>query len=166
MRYLSLILLWLIGVYFFVALDSLDNGWQLIQPFLIFLLLLYFNSRNILWSYSFALLSGLFLDSLTGVFGLQTIIFLVIVFLLRSLQLTILSTKSVLSTLILIIFSFLMFWLLFWAANFIFSFGLYHLSRSLWLAMLKTFLANIALVILLQLLYYNLYAKKHERQSF
>jgi cell shape-determining protein MreD len=166
MRYLLLIFSWLLAVYVFTVLNYLDHGWQLLQPFLVVLLLIYFNSKNIIWSYSFALLAGIFLDSLNGIFGLQTIIFLFIVFVMRSLQLTILGTKNVFSTIVLILLALAMWWLIFGAINFIFHFNLYYFSQDLGRVIIKTFFIDVVLVILLHLLYYNFYVKKHERQSF
>jgi len=166
MRYLFLILTFLSAVYFFTVLNFYDNGWQYVQPFLIVSLLVYYNIDNQWLYYSFAFLAGLFVDSFTGVFGLHAIIFLIIIFIIRSLQLTILTSKNILAIIILTILAFLLFWLLFYLANFLFSWEMYTFQQSNLMPMFKMFLINIATVIFFHLLYFNLYAKKHERQSF
>jgi len=159
-------LIFLVAVYFFTVLNFYDNGWQYVQPFLIVTLLAYYNTEERWVYYGFAFLAGLFVDSFTGVFGLHTIIFLIIIFILRSLQLTILTSKNILTIILLTILAFVIFWLLFYLANFMFSWELYTFQKQMFMPMLKMFLVNIGVVIFLHLLYFNLHTKKHERQSF
>ena len=68
MRYLYFILIFLISSFLFLFLNFYDNGWQLLQPFLVALLLIYFNSEQEWLYYTFALLAGFFVDSFTGAF--------------------------------------------------------------------------------------------------
>ena len=166
MRYVALILIFLIAVYFFTVLNFYDNGWQYVQPFLIVTLLVYYNIDNHWLYYTFAFIAGLFLDSFTGVFGLHTIIFLTIILLLRSLQLTLLTSKNILTIILLTILAFVVFWLFFYSANFIFNWEIYTFQQAMLLPMFKMFLVNIATVIFFHLLYFNFHTKKHERQSF
>lgn len=162
MRYLSLILLFLIAGYSFILLNFYDNGWQYLQPFLVATLLVYFNNDNPWVYYVFATVAGLFVDSFTGVFGLHAIIFLIIILILKSTQLTILTSKNILSILILTISSFIIFWLLFWSFNFIFDWQLYIFSVAILMAISKIIWINILIVIVFHLLLFNLWGKKHE----
>lgn len=166
MKYAIITLLFLVAVYFFTVLNYVDNGWQFVQPFLIVLLLLYLNLKDIWLVYIFAFVAGIFVDSFTGIFGLHTIIFLSIVFILRILQYTIFHHRNILSVLTLTIFSFVFFWLLFWLLNLIFNWQLYTFTNVIFWDILKTTLVNIVVVIFFHVLYYNIYLKKHERQSF
>jgi cell shape-determining protein MreD len=166
MKYLFLILIFLVAVYFFTVLNFYDNGWQYVQPFLVATLLVYYNISNHWIYYAFAFLAGLFVDSFTGVFGLHTIIFLFIIFILRSLQLTLLTSKNILTIILLTILAFVIFWLLFYSANFMFSWEMYTWQQSMLLPIFKMFIVNITAVIFFHLLYFNLHTKKYERQSF
>ncbi len=159
MKYLIAILLFIISAYLFVLLNINFN--LFIQPFLIALLLLYFNSYDYILNYSFALLSGLFIDSITTVFGLHTIIFLAIIFIISSLQLNIFRSKDILSVILLTLFSFIIFWLLFISFNFIFNLELYTFNNIFLLIVLKSIVLNIILVILSHLLFFNFWFKKH-----
>ncbi|MCD4760839.1 hypothetical protein K8R42_03000 [bacterium] len=167
MKYLFLILIFLLATYFFTLTNFYDNGWQYLQPFLVATLLVYYNSNNKWIYYTFAALAGLFVDSFSGVFGLHAIIFLFIIFFLKSLQLTILTSKNILTIILLTILALLIFWLAFWAANLIFSWGLYTFRWSLIINIAKMLVVDIFLVIFFHLLYFNLWAKKYdEKQSF
>lgn len=167
MKYLSLILLFFIAGFLFILVNFYNNGWQFLQPFLVAVLLVYFNDENPWDYYTFAVVSGLFVDAFTGVFGLHAILFIIIILILRSMQLTILTSRNILSILILTILSFVLFWLLFWGLNFIFDWQLYSFSWSIILSISKVAWVNILAVILFHLLLFNLWGKKHEqRQSF
>ena len=167
MRYLYFILIFLISSFLFLFLNFYDNGWQLLQPFLVALLLIYFNSEKEWVYYTFALLAGFFIDSFTGIFGLHAVIFVIIVFVLKSLQVTILSSKNILSIILLTLFSFVVFWLLFWASDLIFNWNLYTFDNNLLKPILKMTGINIFLVIFLHLIYYNFWLKGHDqKQSF
>ncbi len=161
MKYLSFILLFIISAYLFILLNINFN--LFIQPFLIALLLLYFNNNDYILNYSFALLSGLFIDSITPVFGLHTILFLIIVFIITSLQLNIFRSKDILSVILLTVFSFIIFWLLFILINILFSFELYSFSTLFISTVLKSIVLNSILVILFHLLFFNLWFKRYGR---
>lgn len=167
MKYVYLILIYLIAVFLFFLLNFYDNGWQFLQPFLVAVLLVYFNSSKSWLHYLFAMLAGFFVDSFTGIFGLHTIIFVLIIFLLQGLQVTILTSKNILAIILLTIFSFLLFWVLFWAADFIFNWDVYVFDKTQIRPILKMTGINIFLVIFLHLIYYNFWLRHHDKkQSF
>jgi rod shape-determining protein MreD len=167
MRYLYLILIFFIAAFLYLLLNFYDNGWQFLQPFLVALLLLYFNLDREWLYYLFALLAGFFVDSFTGIFGLHAIIFVIIIFLLKSLQLTILSSKNILAILLLTLFSFVLYWLLFWVADFMFNWDLYTFDKLLLPQIFKMMAINIFLVIFFHLIYYNFFLKSNDKkQSF
>ena len=97
MRYIVIILMYLLATYSFLTLGFINNGWQYVQPFLIASLLVYFNVENDWLYYSFAVICGLTADALSGVFGLHAIIYLTIIFILKNLQLTLLTSKNILT---------------------------------------------------------------------
>ena len=167
MRYLFLILIFFIAAYIFTLINFYDNGWQYLQPFLVATLLVYFNTEEPWLYYGFAAVAGIFVDSFTGIFGLHAIIFLFIIFILKTLQLTILTSKNILSILLLAILSFVIFWLAFWAVNIIFDWQLYIFNLETLLNILKMLVINIIILIFLHLLFFNLWSKKHaSKQSF
>ena len=164
---LFLILIYLIAAYFFTVLNLYNYGWQFVQPFLIAALLIYFNVENNWLYYGFALLAGLFIDSLSGVFGLHALIFLFIIFILKTLQLTILTSKNILTIILLTILAFVLFWLIFWGAHVLFGWGIYLFDKVILFNILKTLPINISAVIILHVLFYNFWIRKHgQRQSF
>lgn len=169
MKYLVAILLFILSIFFTGVLSFNNSGWQMLQPFLISTLLVYFNTKNQWLYYGYALLAGLYVDSLTGVFGLHAAIFISIIFLLFILQATILTSKNILAIIILSAFSLVFYWLVFWLFSLIFDLGLYIFHKPLFIFMMRTFFVNILIVIFLHLLYYNLWQKKRdygEKQSF
>ena len=167
MRYLYLILIFFIASFLFLLLNFYDNGWQFLQPFLIAVLLVYFNINKEWIHYTFATIAGFFVDSFTGIFGLHTVIFILIIFLLKNFQVTILSSKSILAIVLLTIFSFILFWLLFWLSDLIFNWDIYTLDNTLIIPILKMMAINIFLVTFLHLIYYNFWVKKHgQKQPF
>lgn len=150
-----------------MLLNFYDNGWQFLQPFLVSTLLVYFNQNNPWIYYSYALLAGLFVDAFTGVFGLHTIIFILIIFILSILQLTVFTSKNILTVILLSLFSFVLFWMFFMLANFVFPWNLYIIDFDLMLKIAKMMAINLFLLTLFHLLYYNLWAKHHDKkQSF
>ncbi|RJQ34628.1 rod shape-determining protein MreD [Candidatus Parcubacteria bacterium] len=166
MKYIVIILMYLIGIYSFLMLSFLNNGWQYVQPFLVIVLLVYFNINNDWLYYTFALICGLTIDAFSGVFGLHAIIYLAIIFILKNLQLSILTSKNILTILLLTILSFIIFWLLFWATNFIASWDLYSFSQQSWKYIFRALGVDTLLIILLHLLYFNFFLRKHVTQSF
>jgi len=167
MKYLNLILIFFIAAFLFLILNFYNNGWQFLQPFLVATLLVYFNSDKEWMHYLFAMFAGFFVDSFTGIFGLHAVIYVFIIFLLNNLQFTILTSKNILSIILLTLFSFIIFWLLFWVSNFIFNWDLYILNNTLVTPILKMIGVNVLLVVFLHLIYYNFWLKHHEqKQSF
>lgn len=166
MKYLNVILIFLFSAFLYTMLNFYDNGWQYLQPFLIAILLIYFNIENPWLYYTFAFVSGLFIDSFSGVFGLHSFIFLFIIWLLKTLQLTIFTSRNMLTIILLTFFAFVFFWLVFFSVNFFASWELYILNKEIIFSILKMMLVNILLVTIIHLVYYNFWLKKHERQSF
>lgn len=168
MKYAVIALLYLISVYSFFVLNFYHNGWQYVQPFLITVLLVYFNTKNEWLYYAYAFLSGLFIDSFTGIFGLYTASFLLIIFILRTLQISILTSKNILSIAILSILAFVFHNLFFWAINFVIASDFYNLERQPIYDISKAGLLNFFIIIICHLLYFNIWLRKrdYEGQSF
>lgn len=167
MRYLYLILIFLISSFLFLFLNFYNNGWQLLQPFLVATLLVYFNIQKEWLYYIFAMLAGFFVDSFTGVFGLHAIIFVGIIFILSSLQATILTSKNILAIILLTLFSYIIFWFLFWLIDLVFNLDLYTFDKNLIIPIIKMSGLDILFFIFLHLIYYNFWLKKHDqKQSF
>lgn len=169
MKYLAAIFLFIFSIFLGSIFNFNNTGWQLLQPFLVTALLIYFNNDNQWLIFGYAALSGLYVDSLTGIFGFHAIVFITIIFLLSIFQSTILTSKNILTVILLSAFSFVFYWFIFWFYNFIFNIGLYVFNRSIFIFILRTFFVNILSVIFWHLLYYNLWQKKRnygEKQSF
>ncbi|PWB38955.1 MAG: hypothetical protein C3F02_00930 [Parcubacteria group bacterium] len=166
MRYLVLLIIYLLAAYFFLLLNMFGSHWHYIQPILVASLLVYFNTTNHWVRYVFALLSGLFIDVLSPIFGLQSFVFITIIFILSILQFTVFSSRNMFSVIVLTTLAFVIFWFLFYLLNFIFSWSFYDLSQLDVTHWLWGTLINILAVSFFHLLHYNLWAKKHEKQSF
>ncbi len=161
MRYIVIILMYLLATYSFLTLGFINNGWQYVQPFLIASLLVYFNVENDWLYYSFAVICGLTADALSGVFGLHAIIYLTIIFILKNLQLTLLTSKNILTIVLLTLLSGIIFWLMFWGVNFISGWDLYKFNDLPWRQLLRGMGVNSFIVILVHLLYFNFYLRRH-----
>lgn len=167
MRYLISILIFLLSASFYTFVNMFNDGSQFLQPFLVTILLIYFNIENEWLYYTYAFMAGMYVDSFTGVFAVHTFIFLLIIFILRNLQLTIFSSKNFFSIILLTIFSFVLFWSLFWLVNLVFSLDLYVFNSDLWLNILKKAPFSILAVLLLHLIFYNLWIRRYDqKQSF
>jgi cell shape-determining protein MreD len=166
MRYIVALLLFLISVYFHLLLNFYGNGWQYVQPFLISLLLIYFNTAENWLAYVFALVAGILLDSISAVFGFNTIVFLSIIFILKTLQLTTFTSKNIFTILLLTFFSFLLYWLFVLLANSLFYLSVYNINVGLIGSILKGMSINIFVLIFLHVCHYNFWVKKNEKQSF
>ena len=166
MKYLVSALLYLLAAFTYFLLSFYGQGWQLIQPFLLILLLFYFNSKNPWFYYIFALLCGLFMDSFSSVFGLHSLIFLFIIFLLRNLQLSFFTSKNIFTVILLSIFAFIIFYTSFWLANLMLAWNLYSFSWPLLVQITKMSGLSIFILIVLHILYFNFWVKKNEEQPF
>jgi cell shape-determining protein MreD len=165
MRYLLSIFFWLVAIYIFSLLNLYQSGWQYVQPFLIVILLTYFNSEDHWLYYSLSILSGLYIDSLNGIFGVYSIIFLLILFILKILQNTWLTSKNFLSIVILTILAFVLFWFFFWLINSIFDWQIYIFNQQAWWLIFKNFILFFCTTLIIHLLIYNFWVRRHERQS-
>lgn len=166
MRYIVTLILFLISVYFHLLFNFYGNGWQYVQPFLISLLLVYFNTSENWLAYVFALVAGILLDSISAVFGFNTIVLLSIVFVLKNLQLTTFTSKNIFTILLLTFFSFLLYWLFVLLANSLFHLTAYDMNLGLVGSILKGLGINIFVLIFFHVSHYNFWVKKHEKQSF
>lgn len=166
MKYLVVLILFLVAVYFHLLFNFYGNGWQYVQPFLISLLLVYFNTSDNWLAYVFALVAGILLDSISAVFGFNTIVFLCIIFILKNLQLTTFTSKNILTILLLTLFSFLLYWFFVLLANNLFHLTAYDINIDLASSILKGLSINIFVLIFLHVCHYNFWVKKHEKQSF
>ncbi len=165
MRYLIVLLFWLLAVYTFSLLNFHQSGWQYVQPFLILILLTYFNTEDYWLYYSLAAVSGLYLDALSGIFGVYSIIFLLIIFILKILQSTWLTSKNFLAIIILTLLSFVLFWFFFWLFNLMFDWQIYIFNKQAWWLIFKNFILFFSITLITHLLIYNFWVKAHARQS-
>lgn len=163
MKYLMSLLLLIVALYFHTLGIFYNNIWQYTQPFLLVLLLFYFNCQDVRIAYLLAFVAGLYLDSLSAIFGLYTFLFIFIIFILRSLQLTWLTSKNIFTILSLAFLAYFIFWLAFWFLNFIFAWQIYFFSWSILLQISKASLISILILIFLHVFYYNVWLKKNER---
>lgn len=168
MKYAILTLLYLMSAYSFFVLNFYNDGWQYTQVFLVTILLVYFNTKNEWLYYLYAFLAGLLVDSFTGIFAVYTLSFISIIFILRTLQLSILTSKNILSIAILIILAFILNGLFFWLINFLLMSDFYIINQQPIYKIFKAGLLNFFVVIFLHLLYFNIWLKKrdYEGQSF
>ncbi len=166
MRYIVALILFLISVYFHLLFNFYGNFWQYVQPFLICLLLVYFNTSENWLAYVFALVAGILLDSISAVFGFNTIVLLSIVFILKNLQLTTFTSKNIFTILLLTFFSFILYWLFVLLINNLFHLTAYDINLASTGSILKGLSINIFTLIFLHVSHYNFWVKKHEKQSF
>lgn len=166
MKYLVSILLFLLSSYFWLLLNFFPNDWHFSQPFLVAILLLYFFGDNEWLLYSFALLSGLLMDSLSSIFGLNSLCFIIIVFILKILHETKLTKRSFLGTTVISLASFFIYWILMFLLSYIFGHNIYSWANLSYARILYSALINTAIVIVLSIIYLNLRRQKNEIQSF
>lgn len=166
MRFIVAIILFLSATYIHLLVNFYGNGWQYVQPFLIALLLLYFNIKEQWLVYLFAFLAGLLIDSTSALFGFHTIAYLSIIFILRNLQLTTFTSRNILTVLLLTFWSFIFYWLLVWLGHVIFGISSYYFSSTQIWPILKIVFLNLFVMIFLHVWHYNFWVKRHEKQSF
>jgi hypothetical protein len=166
MKYITSLVLFLISLYFHLVLNFYGNGWQYIQPFLISLLLIYFNIPDLWLAYVFAFGAGIMLDSTSALFGFHTISFISIIFILKNLQLTTFTSKNIFTVLWLSIFSFVFYWLLVFLGHSVFEISTYYIESYQLKSIFKGVMINMALLIFMHVWHFNFWVKKHEKQSF
>lgn len=166
MRFITAVILFLLAIYFYLLVNFYGGGWQYVQPFLIALLLLYFNIQEQWLVYLFAFLSGLLIDSISALFGFHTIAYLAIIFILRNLQLTTFTSRNILTVLLLTFWSFVFYWLLVWLGHVIFGIESYYIASAQIWSILKIVFFNTTVVIFWHVWHYNFWVKRHEKQSF
>jgi len=163
MKYALLGLLYTLGVYFYTLFNFAAHGWQYFLVFFVLILLVYFNNQNPTVNYVFAGCCGLYQDSLSVYFGVYTFIFITIVFLMSVLQSTVLTHRNFLSVVTLTVTAFIFYWLFFWLINFVFDRSVYLFSEQSWGDILKYGFMSIFAILLIHLLYFNLWSKKREK---
>src|SRR3989339_282948 len=109
MKYLALLIFFILThtVYSLVDLGS----WSLLEPFLIMLILVYYIFENPWIYYPLALGAGLLVDGFSASFGLHTFSFLLVLFSLSTLQLTIFTSKNTGTIIFLTWLGCIIFWL-------------------------------------------------------
>lgn len=166
MKYIISVILFLISLYFHLVLNFYGNGWQYLQPFLISLLLIYFNTSDLWLAYAFAFLAGILLDSISALFGFHTIVFISIIFILKNLQLSTFTSKNIFTVLWLTVLSFIFYWLVVFLGHSVFDISTYYIDNHQIKAILRGLSINVVLVIFMHVWHFNFWVKKHEKQSF
>jgi len=159
MKYLISILLFILAVIIFFIFNL--KGIVIWESFLIFSLLLYLIIKDSKIYYTFSIISGLFLDSFTAIFGLHTFIFLLIIFIINILNKEFLSTKNILTILLLITISFICYYLFVYLFYLIIGNVYYFNNIYNIFYIIKSLVINIFITIILYLMYYNF--NKNER---
>lgn len=162
MRYIVSLILFLLSLYFHIIFNFYGNTWQYIQPFLISLLLLYFNIKELWLAYAFAILAGLVLDSISAIFGFHTIVFVCIIFILKNLQLSTFTSKNIFTVLWLSIFSLVFYWLLVFLGHSIFDIGSYYIQSNQLYSIVRGLFFNVLILIFFHVWHFNFWVKKHE----
>lgn len=164
MKYLGALILFLCS--YFVYAFVFNTSWHWLNPFLLSLIFIYYVSGKPLVYYGTALLFGLTLDAFMASFGLNTLSFLLVVFMISNLQLTIFTSKNtgtiILLTFLASIFFYIFFWFFYWLTGNEF----YTLTWQTSFQMLRFVLLDTLLVVIFYVLYFNLWLKKNERRSF
>lgn len=159
MRYLGVLFLFVISYTVFSFIFS--GSWHWLNPFLISLILIYYSTNDPWLYYGSAFLFGLTLDAFAPGFALYTLSFLLILFVISNLQLTIFSSKNtgtiILLTLVANILFYLIYYFIHWLSDSLF----YVLSWSTLLSIARFILLDTLLVVVLYVLYFNLWLKKH-----
>ena len=159
MKYLFSILLFLLSIIIFFIFNL--KGIIIWQSFLIFSVLLCLIINDYKVYYFFSIISGLFIDSFTEIFGLHTIIFLLIIFILDILKNELLSFKNILSILLLIFVSFFLYYLFIYLFYLIIGDIEYFYNIYSIFFIIKSLFINISLTIIFYLIYFNF--TKNER---
>lgn len=164
MRYLGALILFLAS---YVAYAFVFNtAWHWLNPFLISLIFIYYISGKPLVYYSVALFFGLVLDAFAAGFGLYSLSFLLVIFMISNLQLTIFTSKNTGTIILLTFFASIFFYVFFWLLYYLSSGEFYTLNLAISLKMFRFVLFDTLLVVLFYVLYFNLWLKKNERRSF
>jgi hypothetical protein len=159
MKYLGVLVLFLISYTVFAFVFS--GTWHWLNPFLISLIFLYYSSSDPWIYYGAAFVFGLTLDAFSPGFAFYTLSFLLVLFLISNLQLTIFSSKNtgtiIFLTLIANILFYFIYYFIYWLSDTLF----YVLSWSMILSISRFILLDTLLVVVFYVLYFNLWLKKH-----
>ncbi|KKP91256.1 MAG: hypothetical protein UR94_C0017G0007 [Parcubacteria group bacterium GW2011_GWA2_36_10] len=165
MKYLALLIFFILThtVYSLVDLGS----WSLLEPFLIMLILVYYIFENPWIYYPLALGAGLLVDGFSASFGLHTFSFLLVLFSLSTLQLTIFTSKNTGTIIFLTWLGCIIFWLSLWLLYYLSHWSIYILSWPTIWQIIKMIFIDTGIIVFVYILYFNLWLKKHhEKRSF
>lgn len=162
MKYIALLILFILThtVYSFVNVGS----WGLLEPFLVILILVYYIFDNPWIYYPLAILSGLFIDSFSASFGLHTFSFLLVLFILSTLQLTIFTSKNTGTIIFLTFLGQIIFWLVLWLLYYLSHWSIYLFSLDLFWQIFKMIFLDTFIIVFIYILYFNLWLKKHHEK--
>lgn len=158
MKYIILLLIFLITYTTYAFLDF--TTWHWLNPFLLSLIFLYYATSEPWIYYTLALIFGLTLDAFSATFGLYTISFLLMIFIISNLQLTIFTSKNTGTIIFLTFLANVLFWLIFWIIYFISSWQVYVFNLNTFLSVSRFILIDTFLVFLFYILYFNFWLKK------
>ncbi|MCB9802681.1 hypothetical protein H6761_01510 [Candidatus Nomurabacteria bacterium] len=161
MKYLGLLFVFLLTYTVYAFLDF--TTWHWLNPFLLSLIFLYYANSNPWIYYSAALIFGLTLDAFSASFGLHTISFLLMIFVISNLQLTIFTSKNTGTIFFLTFLANFLFWLIFWIIYWISPWQLYIFDLQVLIKIIRFIFIDTFLVFIFYILYFNLWLKKHER---
>ncbi len=165
MKYLALLVLFILTHTFYALVNV--GSWSLLEPFLIMLILVYYIFENPWIYYAVAIFSGLFIDSFSASFGLHTFSFLLVLFILSTLQLTIFTSKNTGTIIFLTFLGQLIFWLLLYLLYSFSQWAVYSFSWGIFWQVLKMIFIDTGIIVFIYILYFNLWLKNHhEKRSF
>jgi len=160
MKYLGIIILFLIANFFFAWFNTGALHW--LQPFLIASIFLYFIESNPWIYYSFAVAGGLLVDAFGSGFGLHALSLLLVLLFLNNLQTYIFTSKNTSTIIILSMIGVVAFWFFAWFLNLIFSWSIYHFYTHDWLQILKYYLIDVLAIVFMYIFYFNFKLKKYD----
>ena len=161
MKYLISLFLFFLALAIFFIFNT--KGIIIWQTFLIFSLLIFLIIDDYKITYTFAIFSGLFLDSFTAIFGLHALIFLLIIFIVSILKKEILGIKNILTILLLIFISFFLYYLFTYLFYFLNGNTEYFYYTYNLIIIISSLLINTLITIVLYLIHYNF---KKDGRSF
>jgi len=154
MKYLISIFLFLLSTIIFFIFNI--KGIVFWEGYLISSTLLFLITKDSRLYYSFGAISGLFIDSFTAIFGLHAIVFIIILFILNILKNQILGAKNILTILLLISISFILYYFFTFLYYIIFSNLDFFKNIYDMFYIIKSVMINTLITIVLYLLHYNI----------
>lgn len=158
MKYIVLLLIFFVTYTIYAFLDF--TTWHWLNPFLLSLIFLYYATSEPWIYYAAALIFGFSLDAFSATFGLHTLSFLLMIFMISNLQLTIFTSKNTGTIIFLTFLANVLFWLIFYLIYFISSWQVYIFDLHTFLQLVKFIFIDTFLVFILYILYFNFWLKK------